>query len=131
MQWRYMEWKCSSTILDLSIKWRWVVSFMLWLLYPWEEPKSQSGLTSIEKNLLPMLGIEPWLSKPILYWVIPITLFFRQNWSPSYHTCFKAMWNGVPKANQYLENSSSTNHALGMRSGMVNRQQTVVHPYKH
>jgi hypothetical protein len=29
------EWRYSSTILDLGTRWRWVVSFMPWPLYPW------------------------------------------------------------------------------------------------
>jgi hypothetical protein len=30
------EWRYSSTILDLGIRWRWVVSFMPWLFNPWK-----------------------------------------------------------------------------------------------
>jgi hypothetical protein len=34
--WRHIgEWRYSSTVLDLSTRWRWVVSFMHHLLYPW------------------------------------------------------------------------------------------------
>jgi hypothetical protein len=36
MPWRWGEWRYSSTILDLSTRWRWVVSFMPWPLYPRE-----------------------------------------------------------------------------------------------
>jgi hypothetical protein len=65
------EWRYSSTILDLSTKWRWVVSFTPRPLYPrgnrpqyplnrrLGEPQSRSGRCAIEKNFLPVLGIEP------------------------------------------------------------------------
>jgi hypothetical protein len=34
MPWRQREWRYSSTILDLGIRWRWAVRFMPLLLYP-------------------------------------------------------------------------------------------------
>jgi hypothetical protein len=59
------ECKHNHTILDLSTRWRWVVSITPQLLYLWGkslqyqldktlvEPKSQSGHCEVEKNLLP------------------------------------------------------------------------------
>jgi hypothetical protein len=57
------EWRYSSTILDLSTRWRQVVSFMHLPFYPWGknsqypldwmlgEPKNWSGCNGEEKNL--------------------------------------------------------------------------------
>jgi hypothetical protein len=70
------EWRCSSTILDLGTRWRWVVSFTPWPFYPpRKEPlisigqeagwtQKQSGHSGEEKNLLPLPGIEPWGFSP-------------------------------------------------------------------
>jgi hypothetical protein len=61
----------TSHILDLSTRWRWVVSFTPWLLYPqgknpWYPldrklggPQSCSGHGGEEKNSQPLLGIKP------------------------------------------------------------------------
>jgi hypothetical protein len=36
MSWKHMGvWRCSSTILDLGTRWRWVISFMPRPLHPW------------------------------------------------------------------------------------------------
>jgi hypothetical protein len=59
MPWRRMgEWRYSSAILDLSIRWRWVVSFTTRQPYPQYsldttlvEPQSRSGRCREEKNL--------------------------------------------------------------------------------
>jgi hypothetical protein len=41
----YGEWRYSSTILDLSTRWRWVISFKPRLLYPWETgPSTHLGI---------------------------------------------------------------------------------------
>jgi hypothetical protein len=70
------EWRYSSTILDLNTGWRWVVSFTLKPLYTWGispcyplgrrvgGPQSWSGRCEVEKNLLPLSGIEPRPSSP-------------------------------------------------------------------
>jgi hypothetical protein len=62
MPWRRMgDWRYSSTVLDLSTRWRWVVSFTPQLLYPlgkspWYpsdrrvgDPQSRSGCCGEEK----------------------------------------------------------------------------------
>jgi hypothetical protein len=84
MPWRHMgEWRYSFTILNLSTRWRWVVSCMSLPLYPqgkwsWHsyrrlgEPQSQSGLCGEEKHLLLLPEIEPQVlghpaSSPLLY----------------------------------------------------------------
>jgi hypothetical protein len=72
MPWWHMgEWRYSSTILDLSTRWWWVVSFMSMSLYhqgnipryPLDRrlsgPQSWSGCCGVEKHLLPLSGIEP------------------------------------------------------------------------
>jgi hypothetical protein len=64
--WRSMrEWRYCSTILDLSTRWRSVVSFRHQLLYPWEKstqypsdrrlggPQSRSKCCGEERNLAP------------------------------------------------------------------------------
>jgi hypothetical protein len=62
----YGEVEVSIAILDLSTRWRWMVSFMPPLpgknpRYPLDRrlggPQNQSGCCGIEKNLLPLLGI--------------------------------------------------------------------------
>jgi hypothetical protein len=73
----YGEWRCSSTILNLVTRWKWVVSLTLLLLYPWGEslpysldrrlgePQSLSGRYAEEKNLFPLPGIESrFLGRP-------------------------------------------------------------------
>jgi hypothetical protein len=70
IQWRYVgQWRYSSTILDLSTRWRWVVSFTLLQLYPRGKstrypfdrrvggPQSRPGRCGEEKNLA-LPGIE-------------------------------------------------------------------------
>jgi hypothetical protein len=67
MPWRRMgEWRYSSTIADLSTRWRWVASLTARLLYPWGNrfrypldrrlggPQSRSGRCGEEK-ILPCL----------------------------------------------------------------------------
>jgi hypothetical protein len=70
MPWRHMgEWKYSSTILKLDIRWRWVVSFTPQPLYPgetapgtlwiggWVGPRT--GLDDVERRkILPLPGLE-------------------------------------------------------------------------
>jgi hypothetical protein len=76
MSWRHMEEsRYSSTILDLGIRWRWIVSFTPLPLYPrgnglrfpldgrLGEPQSRSGCCGEEKNVA-LLGIEPRPSSP-------------------------------------------------------------------
>jgi hypothetical protein len=76
------EWRYSSTIPDLGTKWRWVVSFTPWLLYPRGKsprhpldrrlggPQNSSGRYGEEECFLPLTEIEPRPSSP---WPIPIT----------------------------------------------------------
>jgi hypothetical protein len=64
------EWRYSWTILDLGTRWKWVVDFTPWSLYPqgkspWYNsdrrlsgPQGRYGRSEIEKNPLPMPGIE-------------------------------------------------------------------------
>jgi hypothetical protein len=66
----------SSTILDLGTRWRWMVSFRSWLLYPRGKnpqysldrrlcgPQSWSGCCGVERNFLPLPRIEPRPSSP-------------------------------------------------------------------
>jgi hypothetical protein len=68
----------SSNIFDLGSRWSWVVSFTSRPLYPWRKsphyplvtrlagPYSRSVRCAVEKNLLPLPGIEPWLCSPSL-----------------------------------------------------------------
>jgi hypothetical protein len=70
------EWRYSSTILDLGTRWRWVVSFTPWSLYPRGkrprypldrrvgERQSTSGLCGVEKNILRLSGFKPRPSRP-------------------------------------------------------------------
>jgi hypothetical protein len=53
MQWKQGEWRCSSTILDLGTRWRWVLSFTSWPLYPQrlDVPQSSSEYCVAEKDL--------------------------------------------------------------------------------
>jgi hypothetical protein len=56
-------------MLDLGIKWRQVVSFLPQPLYPWGKSpwypmEKRSGRCGAEKNLLPLMGFESWLSSP-------------------------------------------------------------------
>jgi hypothetical protein len=62
------EWRYSFTILDLGIRWRWVVSFTLQPLYPpGKSPRcpldrmlqSRSGLCGEERNLYPCRKSNP------------------------------------------------------------------------
>jgi hypothetical protein len=66
-----MEWRYSSTILDLGTRWRWMVSFTPRLLYPqgkipWYHLivalgglKGLSGHCGVEKNFLPLRESNP------------------------------------------------------------------------
>jgi hypothetical protein len=66
-----------ACILALNTRWRWVVSFTTWLLYPQGEnpwyqlhkrlggPQSQSGCSGEEKNSQPLLGLKPPIVQPI------------------------------------------------------------------
>jgi hypothetical protein len=74
MPWRHMgEWRYSSTFLDLSTIWKWVLRFtplQLYLQYPLNRrldgPQSRSGRCGKETNLA-LPGIEPGPSSPSLY----------------------------------------------------------------
>jgi hypothetical protein len=72
------KWRYSSMNLNLSTRWRWVVSFTPQPLYPhgkgpWyaldkrmSGPQSRSESCREQKTLLPLLGIEPqFFSRPI------------------------------------------------------------------
>jgi hypothetical protein len=61
---RMVEWRYSSTILDLGITWRWVGndrknSFRCPLDRRLGELQSYSARCGVEKNFLPLPGIEP------------------------------------------------------------------------
>jgi hypothetical protein len=70
------EWRYSSTILDLSTRWRQVVSFMHLPFYPWGKspqypldrmlggPKYQSGCRGEEKNLALAGNLTPAITVP-------------------------------------------------------------------
>jgi hypothetical protein len=77
MLWRHIgEWMCSSTILDLDTRWRWVVSFTPRLLYPRGKsprypldrrlggPQNRSGNYRQKKNFVTLQEIEPRSSSP-------------------------------------------------------------------
>jgi hypothetical protein len=59
-------------ILDLGTRWRWVVSFMPWPLYP-QYPldrrlgglQNHSGHDGEEKNYQPLPGLEPLIIQPV------------------------------------------------------------------
>jgi hypothetical protein len=80
--WRHMgEWRYSSTILALGTRWRWVVSFMLLLLYPqgkssWnpldrrlDGPQNRSGCCEEKKISCPWQELNPGhpTHSPMLY----------------------------------------------------------------
>jgi hypothetical protein len=94
------EWRYSSTILDLGIRWRRVVSFTPRHLYSrrerapgthwvgsWVGPRA--GLDDVEKNLFPLPGIEPRSSRPQ-----PITI-------PTELSRFPRLWLGTPSSLLY------------------------------
>jgi hypothetical protein len=61
-----VKWRYSSTILDLSTRWRSVVSFnpgerALDTHWIWD---NKAGLTDVKKSLLPLPGIEPRPASP-------------------------------------------------------------------
>jgi hypothetical protein len=66
------DWRYTFTITDLGIKWRGVLSVLLYLRGKkhryslrrrLDGPQNQPGRCGVEKNILPMLGIEPpWAS---------------------------------------------------------------------
>jgi hypothetical protein len=74
------EWRYSSTILNLGTRWKWMFIFTPCHFTPgdtlqgthwirdWVNPRA--GLNTMEKNLLPLLGIDP--GRPALYteWTI-------------------------------------------------------------
>jgi hypothetical protein len=67
------SWRYSSTILDLGIRWRWVVNFTLRSLWPQYAldrrlggPQSWSGRCGAEKSLLPLPEVELLPSNPQL-----------------------------------------------------------------
>jgi len=75
----------SSLFLKLSTRWRWDVSFMLWLLHPhgksplytfsrWlGQPQDQSGCFGNEINFLSLLRMEPqFLSFPV-YGIVTVS----------------------------------------------------------
>jgi hypothetical protein len=71
----YGEWRYSSTILDLTIRWSFVPSFTPWSLNPlgqnrgihriggWVDPRTDLD-TAEKRRILSLLGIEPLLSNP-------------------------------------------------------------------
>jgi hypothetical protein len=84
--WLMAEWRYSSTILKLNIRWSWVVSFTPHPLYPREiapgnhwrlgGPQSRPACCG-EDKILPMLGIELRPSSLSLYRLsYPYSLFF-------------------------------------------------------
>jgi hypothetical protein len=74
----------ASLILNLSIRWSWVVNFIPWPLYFWSKTpryplhkwlggpqRTRLGVLYREKNLVPLLGIELEIFQPVassLYW---------------------------------------------------------------
>jgi hypothetical protein len=86
MPWRHMgEWRYSSTILDLGIRWMWVVSVTPRPLYSrggvtgtrwiggWVDPRV--GLDAVDKRkILPLPGSKLWSSSPYSV-TIPTELF--------------------------------------------------------
>jgi hypothetical protein len=79
MSWRRIgEWICRSTVLELSTRWRWMVSFMPQSLYPLRKsprypfdrrlgrPQSRFGRCREEK-ILPLPAVESGQSSPSLY----------------------------------------------------------------
>jgi hypothetical protein len=71
----YEEWRYSSAIFNLDVRWRRMVSFTLWLLYSkgsstqyplhrrLDGPQSWSGPFGMEKNLLLLPEMELWPSR--------------------------------------------------------------------
>jgi hypothetical protein len=90
----YWESGCTVPhILDLGTRWRWVVSFTPWSLYPQGrnlrypldrrlgEPQSQCGHTVEGKNSQPSLGIEPQISYRPARSQSLYRLSYRGSWS--------------------------------------------------
>jgi hypothetical protein len=93
MPWRNVgEWRHSSTILDLSTWWRWIVRFTPRPLYPGEIPPSsqwiggwvgpRAGLNAVEKRkILPLPEIETQpssLARRYADWAIQTSTIFRR-----------------------------------------------------
>jgi hypothetical protein len=87
----YGEWRYISTILDLGIRWRWIISFILWPLcpqgkrpqYPLNKlsgPQNQSRRYGEEKNLATAGNWNPAvqpLTRPHTDWAIPKWSYYR------------------------------------------------------
>jgi hypothetical protein len=95
-----------STILHLSTRWRWVVSFTPLQLYPRENnpwyaldrglagPQNRSGRCGDEKNLLSLPGIEPTFlccpARTIVAVLIELSLFWGSR-------CAYNIWSNIDK----------------------------------
>jgi hypothetical protein len=116
MPWRHMaEWRHSSTILDLRIRWRWAVSFTPLPFYsykksPWYPmdrklgvPHSQSGHCG-EENYLVCAGNQTLIVQLSLYWLsYPDSsskefyfLGCNYMWSGEVNRCF--VWTHCPSS---------------------------------
>jgi hypothetical protein len=96
---RMREWRYSSTMLDLDIRWRWVVSFTPLLLYhrgkstryPLDMrlsgPQTWSGLCAEEENRFRESNSDPSALQPVprryTDWAIPARLYFSA-WKRNY-----------------------------------------------
>jgi hypothetical protein len=107
------EWKYISTIIDLSTRLRWIVSFTSRSLYPLRRnPRypfhrrlcglhNRSGRCGVEKNLLALPGIEPLASSPsrvaiptelsrnVIFWEASV---FMSCLHSVYHQIFSLLW---------------------------------------
>jgi hypothetical protein len=86
--WRHMtQWRYSSTIRDLNTRWRWLVSFTPWPLYPRGKssryrldrrlggPQSRSECCGEEKNLVPArirTAAVQFVARRYSDWAIPV-----------------------------------------------------------
>lgn len=73
------EWRCSSTTLNLGIRWRWVANLTPYSLYSSGKnhryildegmggPQDPFGYCGVEKNLSSLWGVHPRPSSPSLY----------------------------------------------------------------
>jgi hypothetical protein len=91
--WRCMgDWRYSSAILDLSIRWKWMINFTPLPLYPPGKSsrypsdrrlfrlQSRSGRCGVGKIFL-LLELEPWASCPQLYRLsYPGSTCWVKNW---------------------------------------------------
>jgi hypothetical protein len=125
MPWKRMgERRYSSTILDFGTRWRWVVSFTplpLYtrgksLRYPLDGrlggPQSQSGRCREEKNLFPLLGIEPPAVHPVsrryTEWAIPAVSGINTEDSLTLKLLKKKIlsawdWSYIPTVNELVQ----------------------------